>query len=1257
MSAAELEGLVLRPQGAVPGVTDLTFPHSRDHAVATPTMTHCVPKGAPPLRCYRLTLPLALGLGLAGVASATQTGDIGDSRVPKYSKPAHAPTLIPGGSFEQPIQSSDPGLDQSPHHVRSPAYAGWTFMHGCGIARDDSPFLSTTNATAIDGARVAFLQNASAYVETTLVAQPEGMYRIRFQAAPRDYQGTNMPHLEVLIDSERMAAMALHEHDAPVDHFHEYVTRPFVVPAGNPDVLLRIAKSSENPLGIDNHTAFIDNVRIERIREWHDASTWSPPGVPITADYAIVDVNHAVGIQGTAEVGGISILGQLLAGNADGGLKTGFVRVSGLGALLEVGREEAPFQDEFLLELTDDDPVSTAIPSDHWGAGEKFLLVEGGGMVDLHGKDKTSWTHLASTASIADTTIDLVNSPSGWEAGDEIVIAGTTHQQLIEGDPASALYMGHKYVDFAEEVVLASGSNPYALAAPIAGSNHIGGAAAQSTWNNQSLTASPDTLDQSAEVANLTRNVKVRGDASSVNSLVGGHVMMRFAGADAGKARFSNVEFKWMGQNGVLGRYPIHFHMLKGEGQGSRVDNCSIHETFNRAVTIHATDYVEFTDNVAYRNIGHAVFLEDGSEQFNDISRNLVLSTIRPGSAESPNSQGVIRSDTNKDNFRDRSPASFWITNPHNIIEDNVAAGTVGCGFWLIFPRTVHGPSTADSDLMGRTPPIRQSFMHDAVTDEPRFRGNVAHSCQLGLDLNDAIPDLVPSHPNYGAQPRFGDDFLAFIVDGVRTGVSWMPSRVINGVRTDITETLLDFTAYACGTGIYSSTGGDRVKYKKVIVADTNICVDMAAGHQFEDCTLAASAKAEIIPYPLLGAPFEEFRQVAFKLYDGPAVYDRVAFHGFDVMGKPLWSPRGPAMAHVNEVLEDVMFPASPWLSSDNDLRWVEWPLSTTSAFDLTSLSQKHYANSVVNIAFAPGRFSPRAWGKTVFDRQGSLSGNPGHSIVPWNPIFEAPGWARYQNGPGFIHMTSGSGVDWPIDHADAAAFPYDLDERQAVMVSPARYAHLRIEYSRGATFTRETVTDDMDLYVNRVFPAEGGTGTNREMTYVHEFIDGLTYKQMPVVVERASTAPADRVQYTLDHEDMLFALDFRGMRIIHDNSLEGDIGWYWLQDLRTKTMAQLSATSQDSQGNLHAVMETSDLSVAENATEPCLYFETVNGVVGRVALKVYTRGATTGESCPAGAPFTQGQSNPVTTGKPEFGGSRFLDASEWRSERITIQW
>lgn len=92
-------------------------------------------------------------------------------------------------------------------------------------------------------------------------------------------------------------------------------------------------------------------------------------------------------------------------------------------------------------------------------------------------------------------------------------------------------------------------------------------------------------------------------------------------------ARFSNVEFFHVGQAYRLGRYPIHFHM-NGDMPSSYVKECAIHESFNRATNIHASNYLTIEANFIYNIKGGAYFLEDGVEIGNTFKFNLAVFVI-----------------------------------------------------------------------------------------------------------------------------------------------------------------------------------------------------------------------------------------------------------------------------------------------------------------------------------------------------------------------------------------------------------------------------------------------------------------------------------------------------------------------------------------------------------------------------------------------------------------------------------------------------
>ena len=89
-------------------------------------------------------------------------------------------------------------------------------------------------------------------------------------------------------------------------------------------------------------------------------------------------------------------------------------------------------------------------------------------------------------------------------------------------------------------------------------------------------------------------------------------------------ARFSNVELFHVGQAFRLGRYPIHFHM-NGDMPSSYVKECAIHESFNRATNVHASNYLTIESNVIYNIMGGAYFMEDGIEIGNTFKNNLAV--------------------------------------------------------------------------------------------------------------------------------------------------------------------------------------------------------------------------------------------------------------------------------------------------------------------------------------------------------------------------------------------------------------------------------------------------------------------------------------------------------------------------------------------------------------------------------------------------------------------------------------------------------
>ena len=174
--------------------------------------------------------------------------------------------------------------------------------------------------------------------------------------------------------------------------------------------------------------------------------------------------------------------------------------------------------------------------------------------------------------------------------------------------------------------------------------------------------------------------------------------MMASPGDESVVGRIENCEFTDVGQAFKLGRYPLHFHMI-GTVTESYIRNNAIHQTYNRAITIHGVHYLRVQNNLAYRNMGHAIFIEDAAETKNLIEGNCVMNTLA--------SDSLLNTD--------QSPASFWITHPDNIFRNNHAAGSARYGYWFDLQETSIGPSF-DPNICPENSKLGE------------FRGNVAHS-------------------------------------------------------------------------------------------------------------------------------------------------------------------------------------------------------------------------------------------------------------------------------------------------------------------------------------------------------------------------------------------------------------------------------------------------------------------------------------------------------------------------------------------------
>ena len=404
------------------------------------------------------------------------------------------------------------------------------------------------------------------------------------------------------------------------------------------------------------------------VQRWSSPRTWGG-AVPGRGDEVRIPFGARVRLDAsTPELAGLQVDGLLTFADKNLELRSDWIVVHGT---MRAGTAADPYVHKGAITLTGEDRSV-----DVMGMGTKVLGVMGG-KLDLHGRAVDGWTRLAASAQPGDRKITLASAPR-WRIGDRIVIASTDYWQ---------------HHDEERRITGISGTS-VELDQPL---EYLHWGELQSYGTHE--------VDERAEVGLLSRNLVVRGDGASTADGFGGHMMIM----EGAEARIAGVELANMGQRNALRRYPVHFHM-DGNAPGSYLKGSSIHHSFNRCVTIHGTNRLAVRGNVCYDHLGHGFFLEDGAERKNVLAGNLGLGTQEVDDGLLPT---------------DRRPATFWITNPDNVVRGNVAAGSEGSGFWYALPEHPTGLSHAPNIWPRRTP-------------LGVFAGNTAHSnADTGLNVDD----------------------------------------------------------------------------------------------------------------------------------------------------------------------------------------------------------------------------------------------------------------------------------------------------------------------------------------------------------------------------------------------------------------------------------------------------------------------------------------------------------------------------------------
>jgi hypothetical protein len=472
-------------------------------------------------------------------------------------------------------------------------------------------------------------------------------------------------------------------------------------------------------------------VRSARSGKWSDASTWLGQRAPRAGDNVQVRTGHVVTYDANSDeaVRVLHVAGTLtFARNKSTRLNVGLLKVQPGDECSEDGfnchemadvaepadaarRGEVSAPIRAALEIgTRENPIPAGVTAtirltyfEGMDTNSLPALMNCGGRMDIHGAPMNrTWVKLGATAKAGDSKVTLEmpltpalspsdgarekNAVTGWKAGDRIIVTvskesedgGSSYRQSVRKP---------RRVETEERFITAINGVTLTLDKPLA-YEHFGAG------------------DTRSEVANLSRNVVVE---SAKPDGVRGHTMYH-RDSNGG---ISYAEFRHLGKEGLLGRYSIHFHMVRDTMRGSGVLGASIWDSHNRWITIHGTDYLLVRDCVGYQSVGHGFFLEDATEQYNVLDRNLAVQAYRGKRLP----KQVLPFDPN-------DGAGFWWANGRNTFTRNVACENDEYGYRFEISKasnfdpicSIRQPDGARKDTDVRTIPFL------------RFEDNESHS-------------------------------------------------------------------------------------------------------------------------------------------------------------------------------------------------------------------------------------------------------------------------------------------------------------------------------------------------------------------------------------------------------------------------------------------------------------------------------------------------------------------------------------------------
>jgi Ca2+-binding RTX toxin-like protein len=506
-----------------------------------------------------------------------------------------------------------------------------------------------------------------------------------------------------------------------------------------------------------------------RSGSWSDPTIWKNGVVPADGSHVLIPLGVRVVVDKMIpqRIDTIRIDGTLtFATNTNTELKVDTMVDTETGRL-EIGTAANPIQLGVVAHLmfTDNGPIDRT--TDPFALGRGLITH---GSVSMYGASTTSFENIVGSALAGSNVLQLASWPSGWNLGDRIVIAGSD---------------GGTQQNETRRILRIDGGT-ITLDQPLTFS-HV-----------------PATSSVSIQVANLTRNVVIDSEATSIDRY--GHVMFMHNP----DVNINFVEFDHLGRTDKL--QPINdpvvdanWHLVPGTGtnpRGRYAVNFDRNGTVNDghpAVVrgsvvngspgwgfVNHSSYVDISDDVGFNIVG-AAFVTEAGDEIGNFTHDIAIGST--GSGEQFESRVSVQ------DFGHQGDG-FWFQGTGISVTDNVAAGNAGNGFIYFGRGLIQGG--VETEFLSQNlpdPSVANGAGTISVGDVPvlQFTRNTAYDSGSGLTINYHMEDATYSQ--YGT---FSDSVFWNDTQGVALPYSnqvILKNLTVVGPKTGIT---LPFAGIEC---------------------------------------------------------------------------------------------------------------------------------------------------------------------------------------------------------------------------------------------------------------------------------------------------------------------------------------------------------------------------------------------------------------------------------------------------------------------------